>query len=65
MDRGLEIPTIEASVRAWKTIFAAIVAMDIKSAEAVHTLQLLESIERNFAGSSDELKKLSTLLFVK
>jgi hypothetical protein len=51
-------------VRAWKSILVTIVAVDIESTETIHTLQLFEAVERDFAGAGDELKKLSTLFFV-
>lgn len=52
-------------MRAWKTILATVVAMDIKSAETIHALQLLEAVEGHLAGSGDELKELSTLFLIK
>jgi hypothetical protein len=52
-------------MRAWQTIFVAIVSMDIESAESIHTLELAEAIERYFGGTSDELKQLSSLFLVK
>jgi hypothetical protein len=51
-------------VRAWQSILITIIAMDIESAETIHTLQLLETVERNFASSGNELEKLGTLLLV-
>lgn len=48
--------TIEASVRAWQAVLVAIVSMDIEFAHAVHTLQLLEAVERDFASTCDELQ---------
>jgi hypothetical protein len=39
--------------------------MDVEPAEAIHTLQFPESIERNFAGTSNKLKKLGALFFIK
>lgn len=50
---------------AWKAILVAIVAVDIEFADAIHTLELLEAIERNFARSGDELEQLGTLLLVE
>ena len=38
--------------------------MDIESTEAIHAFQLLESVERDFAGSSDELQQFRTLFLV-
>lgn len=39
--------------------------MNIKTTEAVHALQFLKPIQRHLAGSSHELKELSTFFLVK
>lgn len=57
--------TVETRVRAWKTILVAVVAMDVESADTVHTLKFLEAIERHFTGASDELQQLGTLFLVE
>jgi hypothetical protein len=38
--------------------------MDIEATESIHTLKLLEAIERNFTCSGNELQQFGTLLFV-
>ena len=57
--------TVETGMRARKAILVAIVAMDVELAHTVHTLKLLEAIEGNLTGSSNELQKLRTLLLVE
>lgn len=52
-------------MRARKAILIAIVPMDIEAAEAVHALKLLEAIERNLAGTGNELQQLSLLFLVE
>ena len=47
--------TVEACMRTWKSLLVAIIAMDVESTKAVHTLELSESVERYFASSCDEL----------
>ena len=39
--------------------------MNVETAEAVHSLKLLEPVERYFASASDELKQLRAFLFVE
>ena len=39
--------------------------MNVEAVYAVHTLEFFEPVERNLAGSRDELKQLRTFLFVK
>jgi hypothetical protein len=60
-----KIELVEARVGARKAILATIVAVNVKAAKPVHTLKLLEAIERNLASACDELKEFGTLLFVK
>jgi len=38
--------------------------MDVESRETIHTLQLLEAIQRHFTGSCNELQQLGTLFLV-
>lgn len=57
--------TVEASMRAGKPVFVAIVPMDIEAAEAVHALELLEAVERNLAGTGHELQQLGLLFLVE
>ena len=52
-------------MRARQPILATIVAVDIEPAEAIHAFKFLESVERNFAGASDELKELGSLFLVE
>lgn len=39
--------------------------MDVESTKPVHTLELAEAVERYFAGSGNELKKLGSLFLVE
>ena len=50
---------------ARKALLAAIVSVDIELGEAIHALELLETIEWDFAGSRGELEKFGTLFLVK
>ena len=50
------ILTIEASVRRWQPILVTIVSMNIETTDTVHALEFLKAVERDFAGTSDELK---------
>ena len=61
----IEELTVEAGVRARQSLFVAIVTMDIEAANTVHTLQLLESVERNFRSTGDKLEQLGPLLLVE
>ena len=36
--------TIETSMGGWKSILATIIAVNVESTEAIHTLELLEAI---------------------
>lgn len=57
--------TVEACVRAWKSVLRSVVSVDVESAEAVHTFKLLESVERDLASSRDELQQLGLLFLVE
>ena len=59
------VRTVEACMRAWKSVFVAIIPMDIESTEAIHALELLESIQRDFTRASDELEEFSALFLVE
>lgn len=65
MDSEAEMLTVEARVRAWKSLLVAIITMNVESAEAVHTLQFFESVERHLAGSSHELEQLGLFFLVE
>lgn len=39
--------------------------MNVEPAESIHALELTEAVERYFASTSDELKKLGSLFFVE
>lgn len=57
--------TVEACMRAWQSVFVPVITVDIKSAEAIHSLKLSKAVERHFAGSSDELQEFGTLFLVE
>lgn len=57
--------TIEACVRARKTVLVTVVPVDIEATDAVHTFEVLEAIEGHFASTSHELKELGTLFLVE
>lgn len=48
-----------------KPLFVAIIPMDVELAESIHTLEFFEPIERNFAGTTDELEKFGAFLFIE
>ena len=52
-------------MRARQSLLIPIVTVDIEPTEPIHALELAEAIEWDFAGSSDELKELSSLFFVE
>lgn len=52
---GVNVLTIEASMRARQPVLIAVVSMDVESAKAIHTLKLAKSVERHFAGTGNEL----------
>ena len=56
--------TVEARVGAWKSFLIAIITVDVEPTEAVHTLKLSEAVERNLAGTSNELQQLGALFLV-
>ncbi len=56
--------TVEAGMRARKSILVAIITMDVEPTEAIHALKLLEAVERYLAGSGNKLQQLGTLLLV-
>ena len=56
--------TVEACVRARKSILVAIVTVDVEPTEAIHTLKLPEAVERYLASSGNELQQLGTLFLV-
>jgi hypothetical protein len=39
--------------------------MDVELAKAIHTLEFLETVERDFAGTSDKLEQLCTLFLIE
>lgn len=57
--------TIEASMRTWQPVFVAVVSMDVEPTEPIHTLEFPETVERDLAGTGDELKKLGPFFFVE
>lgn len=61
----LNVLTIEARVGRWQPVFVAIVAMNVETAHTIHALKFLESVERDFTGTSDELKQLGSLFLVE
>ena len=56
--------TVEACVRARKSVLVAIVTVDVESTEAIHSLKFLKAIERYLASSGDELQQLGTFFLV-
>lgn len=60
-----EARTVKAGVRGREAILVAIIAMDVESADSIHTLQLLEPVQRHLAGSGDELEQLGAFFFVE
>lgn len=52
-------------MRARQSLLAAVVSVDVEPAEAVHALELLETVERHLAGSGHELQQLGALFLVK
>jgi hypothetical protein len=57
--------TVEACMRTWQPVLVPIISMNIESAETIHTLKLLESVQWNFAGARDELKKFGTFFLIE
>lgn len=47
--------TIEASMRARQSVLVAVIAMDVESTKAIHTLKLAKAVKRNLAGTRNEL----------
>lgn len=47
--------TIEASMRARQSVLVAVIAVDIESTKAIHTLKLAKAIKRHLTGTCDEL----------
>ena len=47
--------TIEASMRARQSVLVAVIAMDVESTKAIHTLKLAKAVQRHFAGTCNEL----------
>ena len=60
-----EIELIEAGMAGRKLVLAGVVAVDVEFGEAVHAFELLETIERNLASTSDELQQLGALFLVE
>lgn len=52
-------------MRAGQSVLAAIVTVNVESVDAVHTLKLLEAVQRHFACARDELQQLGQLLLVE
>lgn len=52
-------------MRRRQTIFVAIIAVDVESVDAIHTLQLLETVEGHLAGSCHKLQQFSALFLVE
>lgn len=52
-------------MRAGQPVLGAIVTMDVELAKAIHTLEFLETVERDFAGTSDKLEQLCTLFLIE
>ena len=48
-----------------KSVFIAIIAVNIEPAKTIHTLELSEPIEGNFARPGDKLQEFRTLFFVE
>ena len=53
--RGVNKLTIEASVRARQPVLIAVIAVNVESAKAIHTLKLAKAVERHFASTCNEL----------
>jgi hypothetical protein len=60
-----EIKLVEASMAGGQLVLARIVAVDIELGETIHAFQLLETVERDFTGTSDELQQFGALFFVE
>lgn len=56
--------TVKARVRTWQPLLATIITMDVESTEAIHTLQLSETVQRYLASSCNKLQQLGTLFLV-
>lgn len=52
-------------MRTRKTILAAIVTMNVESADTIHALQFLEAVQGYLGCARDELKKLCEFLLVE
>ncbi len=52
-------------MRAWQPVFVAVISVDIEPTKPIHTLQLPETVERDLAGTGDELKKFGPFFFVE
>lgn len=52
-------------MRARKAILAAIVTMNVESADTIHALQFLEAVQRHLGCARDELEKLGEFLLVE
>lgn len=50
---------------ARQTVLAAVITMNVEFGEAIHTLELLEAVEWNLGGTSDELQQLGLLFLVE
>jgi hypothetical protein len=62
--KGVKL-TVETCVRAREAILVAIIAVDIEFADTVHTLQLLEAVERDLASTRDKLEQLGAFFLIE
>lgn len=61
----METLTVKASMRTRQPVLVAIVPVNIELAETIHSLQLLEAVQRHFARARDKLQQLRALLLVE
>lgn len=52
-------------MRRGQTVRGAVVAVNVEAVNAIHSLELLEAVERHLGGTCDKLDELGTLFLVK
>jgi hypothetical protein len=52
-------------MRAWETILVAVITVDVETANSVHTLEFLKSIERHLTSTRNELQKLGAFFLIE
>ena len=51
-----QIELVEASVACGQFVLAGVVTVNVELGKAIHAFQLLEAVERDLAGTGDELQ---------